>query len=131
MFDCWFVLHPQVAFSRCAGTAAATRWARPTARAPSSYSTSESEREEPLQLPGRKAAARRRKKDAPAYRNLIVRTDEMSQVLRFLGCCTADSQTDDDDRGRFFKNAAVKQMSLLVLKTGPNEQVSVLTGSFV
>ena len=33
--------------------------------------------------------------------------------------------------GRFFKNATVKQMSLLVLKTGPNEQVSVLTGSFV
>ena len=34
-------------------------------------------------------------------------------------------------RGRFFKNATVKQMSQLVLKTGPNEQVSVLTGSFV
>ena len=43
-FDCWSVYHSQVAFSRCAGTAAATRWARPTARAPSSYSTSESEK---------------------------------------------------------------------------------------
>ena len=44
-FDCRLFAHnPQVASSRCAGTAAATRWARPTARAPYSYSTSGSER---------------------------------------------------------------------------------------
>ena len=38
---------------------------------------------------------------------------------------------NSDSGGRFFKNATVKQMSQLVLKTGLNEQVLVLTGSFV
>ena len=36
-----------------------------------------------------------------------------------------------DSGGWFFKNAMIKQMGQLVLKTGPNEQVPVLTGSFV
>ena len=35
------------------------------------------------------------------------------------------SESGSVSRGRFFKNAMVKQMSQLVLKAGPNEQVSV------